>query len=59
MTEEITALEEVVVTGYSVQRKVSLTGAISTVASEELKSIPTPTIAQSLMGRTSGLFVKN
>ena len=58
MEGDITVLDEVVVTGYGVQKKVSVTGAVSSVKTEELKSIPTPTLAQSLMGKTTGLFIK-
>ncbi len=59
MTEELSALDEVVVVGYGVQKKVNLTGSISTVRSENITSIPTQTVAQAIMGKASGVFIKN
>jgi len=55
---DIVGLEEVIVTGYGSQKKVDVTGSVSTVKTEELKTVPTPTIAQSIMGRTTGVYVK-
>lgn len=52
-------LDEVVVVGYGTQKKVNLTGSVSTVNAEELTSVPMPNIAQSIMGKASGVFVKN
>lgn len=54
-----TALDEVIVIGYGTQKKVNVLGSISSVKPEELTMIPMPNIAQSLMGKTSGLFIKN
>lgn len=59
MKQDVIGLEEVIVTGYGTQKKVDVTGSISTVKTEELVTVPTPTVAQSIMGRTSGVFVKN
>jgi TonB-dependent SusC/RagA subfamily outer membrane receptor len=39
-------------------RKVDIIGSVSTVKTEELATVPTPTIAQAITGRTSGVFVK-
>ncbi len=55
---DIVGLEEVIVTGYGSQKKIDVTGSVSTVKAEELVTVPTPTIVQSVMGRTSGIFVK-
>jgi len=55
---DVVGLEEVIVTGYGSQKKVDVTGSVSTVNAEELVTVPTPTIIQSVMGRTSGVFVK-
>ncbi|KJF45316.1 hypothetical protein LH29_08030 [Draconibacterium sediminis] len=54
---DVVGLEEVIVTGYGTQKKVDVTGSVSTVKTEELTTVPTPTIAQSIAGRTSGVFV--
>ena len=50
-------LSEVVVVGYGIQKKATVTGAISTVTSSELKSMP---VAQGqLIGKVAGLAVSN
>ncbi|WP_316779194.1 TonB-dependent receptor [Pedobacter antarcticus] len=48
------ALEEVAVVGFGTQRKVSLTGAQSTIDAKELK-LPVASITQSLAGRIAGV----
>ena len=40
LEEDIAQLDEVVVVGYGTQKKVSLTGSISNVGAEDLKSMP-------------------
>lgn len=52
-------LSEVVVTGYTAQSKRDITGAVSTVDSEELLSIPATTFSQQLQGRASGVSIIN
>jgi TonB-dependent SusC/RagA subfamily outer membrane receptor len=59
LQEETIGLEEVVAIGYGTMKKVNLTGSISNVNAEELTTVPMPTIAQSIMGKASGVFVKN
>lgn len=49
-------LNEVVVTGTGVQRKIAVTGAITTVDVEELKSNPTSSIADGLAGVVPGIM---
>ena len=56
---ELKGLDEVVVIGYGVQRKVNVLGSISTINPEELTVNPMPTIAQSLMGKMPGVYIKN
>lgn len=50
-------LEETVVVGYGVQKKSSLTGAVSQVKSEDIESRTITTAAQALQGKTSGVQV--
>ena len=50
-------LDELVVVGYGVQKKSSLTGSVETVKSEELLKIPTANIDEALYGQVSGLSV--
>ncbi|MEO6820201.1 MAG: TonB-dependent receptor [Ginsengibacter sp.] len=51
------SLEEVIVVGYGTQKKVNVTGAISTVKASDLKDIPSGRIEQALQGRVSGVTV--
>lgn len=57
MTPDIETLTELVVTGYSEQRKRDITGAVSVVDAEELKTIKAASIGQQLAGRAPGVTV--
>ncbi|MGK6350061.1 SusC/RagA family TonB-linked outer membrane protein [Parapedobacter sp. DT-150] len=48
-------LDEVVVVGYGQQKKISVTGAVSSVTSKELRKSSSASLAVSLAGRLSGL----
>ena len=48
-------LNEVVVVGYGAQRKVTVTGAVSTVKGSELEKTPTVNLSNSLVGRLPGI----
>lgn len=50
-------LNEVVVVGYGTQKKASVTGAIATIKSDEVKNIPVPNLSSALAGRLSGVYV--
>ncbi len=52
------ALEEVVVVGYGVQKKTSVTAAVSTMKGEEIASMPLTNLSNGLGGRLSGVIVK-
>lgn len=58
LEEDIAQLEEVVVVGYGTQKKVSLTGSISNVGSEDLKSVPVSSVTNALSGRIPGLVTR-
>ncbi|WP_439556612.1 carboxypeptidase-like regulatory domain-containing protein, partial [Dyadobacter sp.] len=49
------ALEEVVIVGFGEQKKVSVTGAVSSVSSEILQQSSSASLANSLSGRLPGL----
>ncbi|WP_346239367.1 TonB-dependent receptor [Niabella insulamsoli] len=51
-------LDQVVVVGYGTQRKVSVTGAISSVGSEDIKKAPVASVTNSLTGRVPGLITR-
>lgn len=48
-------LQEVVVIGYGEQKKVTVTGAINSISSEELMKSPTSSVGNSLAGKVTGL----
>ena len=50
-------LDEVVVVGYGTQKKSDLTGAVSSVTSEDLRNSVTTNIDQALQGRIAGVQV--
>lgn len=57
LAEDAMLLEETVVVGYGTQKKVNLTGAISTVSSKELEDRATPSLTTMLQGSTPGLNI--
>lgn len=56
LQEDTQALEEVVVIGYGVQKKATVTGAISSVGSDDLIQAPVSNVSKALVGRVSGLI---
>ena len=59
LKEDVQTLGDVVVTGYSSQKKADLTGAVSVVKMDDIKNINTSNAVQSLQGRVPGLHVTN
>lgn len=57
LESDVQSLEEVVVTGYSTQRKKDITGAVSVVDTEDLLSVASASFTQQLEGRASGVMV--
>lgn len=55
MTEDTETLEELVVVGYGVQKKSSVTGAISQVKAEDMENRTVTTAAAALQGKTAGV----
>ncbi|MDH3651604.1 MAG: carboxypeptidase-like regulatory domain-containing protein [Saprospiraceae bacterium] len=54
--ESASTLDEVIVVGYASQRKINLTGSVSTIRNEELTSVPSANMSQSLTGKAPGLI---
>jgi TonB-linked SusC/RagA family outer membrane protein len=52
-------LDEVVVVGYGTQKKVSVTGAIATISSKEVKQAPVSNLTNSLAGLLPGVTAIN
>lgn len=59
LEQAISGLDEVVITGYGSQSRREITGAVSSVDSEELLKIPATTFAQQLQGRAAGVNIVN
>jgi TonB-linked SusC/RagA family outer membrane protein len=57
MVSEVTGVEEVVVVGYGTQQKKTLTGAVSTVNNNELRSAPDANAASRMQGRVAGVTI--
>ncbi|MEO5599603.1 MAG: TonB-dependent receptor [Cyclobacteriaceae bacterium] len=57
LLSSVSALEEVVVTGYATQKVKDITGAVGVVSMEAFKSIPTASAVQALQGQVSGVTV--
>jgi TonB-linked SusC/RagA family outer membrane protein len=55
LREDVRGLEEVVIVAYGVQKKVSVTGAVSSAQVKDLKISTSASIANSLAGRIAGL----
>ncbi len=57
MDVDATVLDDVVVVGYSVQKKRDVLGAVSKVTGTELTKVPVASVSQSLQGRIAGVEV--
>ena len=57
LLSDVRALQEVVVTGYTTQRRKDLTGSVGVVEPAKLTAIPTGNVSNALQGRTSGVTV--
>ncbi|MEY4335853.1 MAG: hypothetical protein RLZZ45_772, partial [Bacteroidota bacterium] len=56
---DVKALQSVVVTGYTAQRKKDITGAVAVVSAKELTATPAASVTQMLQGKASGVIVGN
>lgn len=56
---DVQALQEVVVTGYTVQEKKDLTSAVAVIKPKELLSVAATSVEQQLQGRAAGVTVTN
>jgi TonB-linked SusC/RagA family outer membrane protein len=53
---ENSVLDEVVVTGAGVQKKLTVTGAITTIDTKDLKSVPSSNLSNALAGNVPGIM---
>ncbi len=58
MENEAYGLEEVVAVGYGIQKKKSLTGAISSIDNTEIQTTTSTSLAQKLQGKVAGLNIR-
>jgi TonB-linked SusC/RagA family outer membrane protein len=56
---DIKSLSEVVVVGYGTQERAKVTGAISSVSSEEITALPVASLDAALQGRAAGVTITN
>ncbi len=59
MKADLIGVEEVVVVGYGTQRKMTVTGAVSSVDESELRAVPAANAASKLQGRVAGVTISN
>lgn len=57
LNEDVSSLDEVVVTGYSSSSKRESTGSVSTIKAKDLVAVPSGNVEQQLQGRASGVTV--
>ncbi len=56
LLEDITGLNEIVITGYASQKKINLTGSVSTIDAEQLVQVPSANVSEILAGKAPGLL---
>ena len=58
LMEDVTiGLGEIVAVGYGTQRKKDLTGSVAVIKTNDLRSLPVPSISDALQGRAAGVQV--
>ncbi|WP_407556207.1 SusC/RagA family TonB-linked outer membrane protein [Winogradskyella sp. 4-2091] len=57
LKDDVASLNEVVVIGYGTQKKEDLTGAITTVKSDDIEKTPNSNVMQSLQGKVAGVQI--
>jgi TonB-linked SusC/RagA family outer membrane protein len=57
LKEDVMQLNEVVTIGYGVQKKSDITGSVSSIKAESLKSMPATRIDDALQGKAAGVMV--
>ncbi|GHT61964.1 SusC/RagA family TonB-linked outer membrane protein [Bacteroidia bacterium] len=58
MVENPESLEEIVVVGYGRQKKISLTGAVSSISNRDILTTKSPSLAVALAGKIPGLQIR-
>lgn len=55
MSEDVQALEEVVVVGYGTQREEAVTGSVASIGGDDMREVQAGNITQALQGRLPGV----
>lgn len=58
LEEDIEMIEESVVVGFATQKKINLTGSVTTVNSDQLETVPVRNAVLALQGQVPGLAIK-
>jgi TonB-linked SusC/RagA family outer membrane protein len=58
MVTDITALDEIVVVGYGVQKRSDITGTVASLGQERLEMVPNLNIAQAIQGAIPGVMIQ-
>jgi TonB-linked SusC/RagA family outer membrane protein len=56
LVTDLKGLEDVVVVGYGRTKRITNTGAVSTIKGEEIRTVPTASVQNTLVGRMPGFF---
>ena len=57
LSEEAIGLDEVVAIGYGSQRKRDLTGSVSSISTDDIKSLPVSSIGDAMQGKAAGVQI--
>ncbi|NDV82617.1 TonB-dependent receptor [Bacteroides sp. 51] len=58
LRSDVIALQDIVVVGYGTQKKVNLTGSVSTISSADLEGKPITNLVEALQGSAPGLVIQ-
>lgn len=59
MKEELLNLNEVVVVGYGTQKRINLTGSVSSIKADDIQSRPVTSVNAALQGQMAGVTIVN
>ena len=57
MSPDVSLLDEIVVTGYSSEKKADIIGSVSVISTEDMKTTPAANLTSQLQGRAGGVVV--
>ena len=58
LQEAVSKIDEVVVVGYGTQKKVSVTGSVSNISTDEIAKLATPSLSNTLGGQIPGIITR-